>query len=381
MKSDNEGGIFDKIKRWFNQSDEPIFNASTPTKDDPDGWFEDLCEWIDTIFTFRNMAIAGVLICLTVLVALWAFIPDGSRVHVESGQRVHMKIRPGMDAREIGRALEQEGVIDSALRFRLLVKLYGYGDQLKVGTYNFKTGMTYNEVFARLLEGEQEYVSFTIPEGFTVKDIAKRLNEVGIADRDEFLKSAEHFMPYKYIEKRENTFYPCEGFLFPDTYTVESDVEVNTLLNLMAEDFDQRLTPAMRRRARDLGLSIYDLVTLASIVEKECRFAEDRPIVAQVFFKRLKIGMPLQTDASLQYLMDAPKEDVTIADTEIESPYNTYQHMGLTPGPIANPGMAAIEAVLNPADTDYLYFVADRLGHNHYSNTYEEHLALVNQYR
>ena len=381
MKPDDGGSLLDKLKSWLGKLELSIPDSLNPYLEQIAEWFNDLIDWLNDLMSFRNIVIAAVAAVMLAAIGLWAFLPDGSKVDVEPGQRVHMKIRPGMDAREIGRALEREGVIDSALRFRLLVKLHGYGDQLKVGTYNFKTGMTYDDVFARLLEGEQEYVEFTIPEGFTVKDIARRLEDVGIADDEEFLRAAEHFAPYYYMEKRANTFYPCEGFLFPDTYTVESDVEVGTILNLMAEDFDERLTPTLRRRAQEVGLSIYDLITLASIVEKECRFAEDRPIVAQVFFKRLSIGMPLQTDASLQYLMDAPKEDVTIADTEVDSPYNTYQHFGLTPGPIANPGMAAIEAVLNPADTDYLYFVADRRGHNHYSNTYEEHLELVNQYR
>ena len=128
-------------------------------------------------------------------------------------------------------------------------------------------------------------------------------------------------------------------------------------------------------------MSVYDLITLASLVEREVRYPEDRPIVAQVLLKRLKMNMPLQTDATLQYLMDAPKEEVSIEDTQIDSPYNTYQHVGLPPGPIANPGMASIEAVLHPAETDYLYFVADRHGHNHYAYTYEEHLNLVNRYR
>ena len=381
MKPDNGEGLFDKLKRWLGNLEIPIPRSLSRSVESLAEWLDDLIDWLNDMFSFRNLIIAAVMVFVIAAVGLWAFLPDGSSVNVEPGQRVHMKIRPGMDAREIGRALEREGVIDSALRFRLLVKLHGYGDQLKVGTYNFKTGMTYDDVFAKLLAGEQEYVEFTIPEGFTVKDIARRLEEVGIASSREFLHEAKYFAPYYYIEKRENTFYPCEGFLFPDTYTVESDVEVSTILNLMAEDFDERLTPTLRRRAQELGLSIYDLITLASIVEKECRYPEDRPIVAQVFFKRLAIGMPLQTDASLQYLMDAPKEDVTIADTEIESPYNTYQNFGLTPGPIANPGMAAIEAVLYPAETDYLYFVADRQGHNHYSNSYDEHLALVNQYR
>ncbi len=376
LRRQEKTGIVDKITDWFGGLELP--KLEMPDFGNP---FKGFGGWFGGIATAVNTAIFGVAVLIIAAIGAWTFIPDGSNVDAEPGKHVKMKIRPGMDAREIGRALEQANIIDSSLRFRLLTKLHGYGDQLKIGTYNFKTGMTYTAVFDKLLAGEQEYVTFTIPEGFTVKDIARRLERVGLANEDEFLYEAETFAPYSYVENRRNTFFRCEGFLFPDTYTVESDVEIGEILNLMAEDFDQRLTPSMRRRAADEGLSIYDLVTLASIVEKEVRYAEDRPIVAQVFFKRLELGMPLQTDASLQYLMDAPKEDVTIEDTQINSPYNTYQNYGLTPGPIANPGLDAIEAVLYPANTDYLYFVADRNGHNHYSHSYEEHLALVNQYR
>lgn len=294
---------------------------------------------------------------------------------------IQFKIKEGMDAAEIARRLEKAEIIDSGFKFRVLAKLHGYEDHLQVGAYTFTTGMTYDEVFTKLLAGAQESITLTIPEGFTVKDIAKRLDSLEIVNYSTFTQKAENFRPYDYIESRSNVFYTCEGFLFPDTYEVTTDMTAEDILYMMADNFDYRLTQRMRDRAAEENLSIYDLITLASIVEKEARFAEDRPIIAQVFFKRLKIGMPLQTDASLQYLMDAPKEDVSIADTQIDSPFNTYQHAGLPPGPIANPGLDAIEAVLNPADTDYLYFVADRGGHNHYSNTYDEHLDLVNQYR
>ena len=158
-------------------------------------------------------------------------------------------------------------------------------------------------------------------------------------------------------------------------------MKAREILLMMAGNFDDRLTADMRQRAADMRLSVFELVTLASLVEKEARFEEDRPVIAQVFLKRLQLGIPLQSDTTIQYLLDAPKEEVTYADTEIESPYNTYQHIGLPPGPIANPGLASIEAVLYPADTDYLYFVADRQGHNHYSRTYSEHLTLVDRVR
>ena len=296
-------------------------------------------------------------------------------------KRVHIKIRDGMSTGEIADQLESKNIIASSLKFRILSRIRGYDGKMKPGTYTFYVGMPEDEVFKKILNGEKVLIKFTIPEGFGVKEIAERLYSLDLADKEDFLKAAEKFAPYKYMEKRKNSIFAAEGFLFPDTYTVESDISVEEILKIMTEDFDSRLTTEMRVQAQQMGLSVYDLVTLASLVEKEVRYPEDRSIVAQVFLKRLQINMPLQTDASLQYLMDAPKEDVSIEDTKIESLYNTYQHYGLPPGPIANPGMDSIEAVLNPADTDYLYFVADRNGHNHYSQTYEEHLYLVNQYR
>ena len=300
---------------------------------------------------------------------------------VAEEKQIYVKIRDGISTAEIADRLSEKGVIKSPLKFRIIARLRGYDDKLRPGTYTFTAGMEDDEVFAKLLTGEKRLIRFTIPEGFGVKEIAERLNNLDLVDKAEFLKAAEDFTPYDYMRKRQNVFYAAEGFLFPDTYAVESDMEIDEILKLMAGTFDERLTKKMRTQAEKMGLSIYELITLASLVEREVRFPEDRPIVAQVLLKRLKLNMPLQTDATLQYLMDTPKEEVSIADTQIDSPYNTYQHVGLPPGPIANPGMASIEAVLHPAETDYLYFVADRRGHNHYAYTYEEHLNLVNQYR
>ena len=300
---------------------------------------------------------------------------------VEEEKRVTVKIREGLSTAEIADRLAEKDVIDSTLKFRIWARIYGYDDKLRPGSYTFTVGMSDDEVFNKLLTGEKRLVQFTVPEGFGVKDIAERLYNLDLADKNEFLQAAENFTPYDYMKKHKDVFFAAEGFLFPDTYTVENDVEIDEILSLMANTFDEKLTASMRAQAAKMDLSIYDLITLASLVEREVRFPEDRAVVAQVLLKRLKLNMPLQTDATLQYLMDTPKEEVTIEDTQIDSPYNTYQHSGLPPGPIANPGIAAIEAVLHPADTDYLYFVADRSGHNHYAHTYEEHLNLVNKYR
>lgn len=330
----------------------------------------------------------GAFFCVLVVGAV-LFFADSSTTEplkrdistVEESKRVHIKIADGMSTGEIADQLEEKNVIHSSLKFRILSRLRGYDGQMKPGTYIFTTDMSYEEVFIKILSGEKYIVTLTIPEGFDVKKIAARLYESDLADKEDFLKAAKDFTPYPYMKKHKHVFFAAEGFLFPDTYEIESDASVEEILKLLTDEFDRKLTPEMREKAEEMKLSIYDLITLASLVEREVRYPEDRAVVAQVFLKRLQMKMPLQTDATLQYLMDTPKEDVSIEDTQINSPYNTYQHEGLPPGPIASPGIEAIEAVLNPADTDYLYFVADRSGHNHYATTYEEHMELVNKYR
>lgn len=328
----------------------------------------------------------AIAVVAAVLLGAGLFLAFGTSHTIErsdrdAGENIYMVVKPGTTASEISDRLMQLGVIDSRLRFWWLMKLQGDASKFKTGTYVFTPHMDEQAVLDKLVAGDTTVVKFTIPEGFGIKEIAKRLADEGLVDEQEFLAEAKDFAPYDYMKKRPNVRYAAEGYLFPDTYVIHSDVSAEGIMKMMAEDFDTRLTPALRQQAAAKGLSIHDLITLASLVEKEARYDEDRPIIAQVFFKRLQMGMPLQSDTTLQYLMAGPKEDVSIEDTKIDSPYNTYQHEGLPPGPIASPGMKSILAVLNPANTDYLYFVADRQGHNHYSQTYDEHLAIVEQVR
>lgn len=352
--------------------------------------FESFVELFEDISPKYIISVAAAVLFCVLVIGIVLIVADPSAqvdrvtrsaaVEIPADKKIHVKIKEGMTTAEIADELSRKGVIASSLKFRILSRLRGNDGKMRPGTYTFTPGMAEDDVFRKLLTGEKHLVRFTIPEGFTVKEIAERLYNLDIADKEDFLKAAKRFAPYEYM-KGSDVRYEAEGFLFPETYSVESDYSIEEILRLMAGELDGRLTPEMRDRARDMNLSLRDLITLASLVEREVRYPEDRKIVAQVFLKRLEIDMPLQTDASLQYLMNAPKEDVSIKDTQIESPYNTYLNRGLPPGPIASPGMESIDAVLNPADTDYLYFVADRQGHNHYSYTYDEHLMLVNQYR
>lgn len=328
--------------------------------------------WCILAFTMLMLILGG---------SMLVFGTGGSRRELATDQVVYVEIKSGMSAGDISDELVRRGVLTDKISFWWRVKRSGAASKFKSGMYAMHPNMTADEVLTKLINGDTAEVKFTIPEGFGVKEIAKRLADEGLVDEQEFLAKAKDFAPYPYIDRKSDIRYACEGFLFPDTYILHEDATVDGILKMMAKDFDNRLTPDLRARAKAMNLSLHELITLASLVEKEAMYEEDRAIIAQVFFKRLRVGMPLQSDTTLQYLLDAPKEDVSLDDTRIESPYNTYQHRGLPPGPIASPGMASIKAVLYPADTDYLYFVADRQGHNHYSTNYSDHQAIVEAVR
>ncbi|WP_232219187.1 endolytic transglycosylase MltG [Anaerovibrio sp. RM50] len=294
---------------------------------------------------------------------------------------VYVHVAKGMSSGDIAKELEKKGVISSTTKFWLATKLNGADSKFKVGTFALTKNMSAADALSILINGKTVAVRVTIPEGYGVKEIAKRLDEAGVCSEKDFLKLAKDYAPYEYMEKHKDTVYRVEGFLFPDTYDFASDATTEDVMRRLIDEFDNKLTADMRRRAKAQNISIYELVTMASLVEKEARFEEDMPIISQVLWKRLNISMPLQSDATLQYVMAEIKEDVSIADTKIDSPYNSYQNYGLPPGPIASPGLKALKAALDPASTDYLYFVADRDGKNYYSYTYDEHLSKVAEVR
>ncbi|MDY4475268.1 endolytic transglycosylase MltG [Mitsuokella sp.] len=364
-------------------------SANEETSSQPEGTeasLGDRCVAFFREMSWKKGLVAAILVILLAggISCLYLFggSPSAKRASFDADQSIYVMVKPGMNANDIAAELVDLGVIDSKMRFWWLTRVHGYGSQIKTGTYAFQANMDEETVLQKLVAGDTTVIRFTIPEGFSVREIAKRLADAGLVDEQEFLAQAKDFAPYPYMKKQPHVQFAAEGFLFPDTYELHGDAATpEGIMKMMAEDFEQRLTPEMRQQAAAMNLSIHDLITLASLVEKEARYDEDRPIIAQVFFKRLSLGMPLQSDTTLQYLMAAPKEDVSIEDTKIDSPYNTYQVTGLPPGPIANPGLKSIEAVLHPAATDYLYFVADRQGHNHYSTNYADHEAIVEQVR
>ena len=321
------------------------------------------------------LVIIGILIIGGGLGALY-FVPntfaqdDGTQVVV---------IEKGQTGTEIADMLFERGLIRSTQGFKLWLYLSGTNDKLQTGHYQIPNKVTVRELISLLQEGHVESIRITIPEGYTVGDIAIVLEKNQIMKAKDFLAEAKTYVPYPYMKGTKPATYPVEGFLFPSTYEIPVGATPRDAIQMMADEMNRYLTPAVKKQIQAQHMSIHDFVTLASIVERESLFDADRPTIAGVFKKRLAHGIPLQSDATISYVLGYAKENVTIGDTQLQSPYNTYVSKGLPPGPIANPGKKALDAVLHSENTDYLYFVADKEGHNHFSKSYEEHLAAVNK--
>ncbi|WP_269746207.1 endolytic transglycosylase MltG [Syntrophaceticus schinkii] len=238
------------------------------------------------------------------------------------------------------------------------------------------------EIVECISSGKVAGYRLAIPEGYTVKQIEDLLVQKGIADRELFQKALGANYPLSFLEGISETGYErLEGFLFPATYELRPGMSEEEIIKLMLEKFQTVFTPQLQQRADEVDLSVREIITLASIVEREAKLEEERPQVAAVFLNRLQRGMRLESCATVQYILGKQKETLTTKDLQNPSPYNTYLHTGLPPGPIANPGASSIKAVLYPADGDYLFFVARGDGSHQFSKTFREHQEAARKYQ
>lgn len=293
----------------------------------------------------------------------------------------YIEVYDTMTAGEIAVELQNKGIISNTLWFRTVATLTGTANTMKQGEYLVNSRMSLHDLMAKLVSGKSEAERIIIPEGYTVRRIAQVLDQKGLVKEADFLSAAADTKNlYPYMHGNRTVTFPSEGFLFPDTYFIPRGATADQIVKMMLDNFDKHLTEDMRKSADQHNMSIYQFVTLASLVEKEAQYEEDQPIIAAVFLKRLKIHMPLQSDASISYALGSHKSSYSIEETKIDSPYNTYLYAGLPPGPIGNPGVNCLKAVAEAKDTEYLFFVADAKGHNHFSRTYEEHMQNVKEY-
>lgn len=277
-------------------------------------------------------------------------------------------IARGEAAKDIANNLAQEKLIRSPLGFYLFVKVSGLGQQMQAGDFRLSRSMN-AETIARTLTHGMMDVWVTTLEGWRIEEIATKMAQDLAIPEKEFLRVAE------------------EGYMFPDTYRVSQDASAAAIATMFKENLMTKLTPQMIADAQKKGMDLKKVLILASIVEREGHTNEDRPVIAGILLNRLEKDWPLQADATLQYALGYQtkektwwKKELTNADKEVDSPYNTYKYPGLPPGPIANPGIAAINAVIYPKKSDYMFYIHDPKGGVHYAKTVEEHNANVSKY-
>jgi peptidoglycan lytic transglycosylase G len=320
-----------------------------------------------TKFFLRVFVIAVIIVAA--LLAYGLLLPAGP-----SEQKL-VQLRPGSSARHISAELKKAGIIHSQYAFLLWHYTHGY-KPLKAGEYSFDHPARLREVYDRIAHGDIYVHLLVVPEGYNIYDIAHAIEDSGLGRRDEFLKVARTDLSL--IRDLDPQAPTLEGYLFPDTYRFTRTQSMHDIAATMVHRF--------RQAAHEIGLNqdLHSVVTMASIVEKETAVDAERPEVAGVFYNRLKRHMTLSTDPTVIYaalLDNRYRGSIYRSDLQYDSPFNTYRHTGLPPGPISNPGKASLEAAMHPASTDYLYFVSDNQGHHKFSSTPEEHARNVAAYR
>ncbi len=287
-------------------------------------------------------------------------------------------IPSGASFRATTDSLVSAGVISSARLFRIYATVRREDRGVKPGTYLLRPGTPWSVILHSLNAGTGLVHTLRVPEGFALASIEPLIARTLGVSEDSVAAATRDTTILRRLEIPTPTL---EGYLFPDTYQFSDGATAREVIGEMVRQFEAKWDPAWDTQLETLGMSRHAIVTLASIVEKEARLAEERPIIAAVYHNRLKINMPLQADPTVQYARGAHTSRVLYRDLEIRSPYNTYQRTGLPPGPIASPGRASIEASLFPADVPYRYFVAHPDGHHEFRVTFEEHRAARDKVR
>ncbi len=336
---------------------------------------------VGTIFTFKNIISVSDDV-ETAQLLIDAASPDAMPVEIPMGS----------DTNAIANILKDGGLINKPQVFKIVSKLNGFDGKYQAGTHILKKDLELKAIMGILIS-KPESVKITIPEGLTYKQIVKKFQDKGIAIEDKFdyaMKYEKYDFDFiKQIKNTNNREFILEGYLFPDTYEFSMNPGEKVIINIMLNNFDSKLTKEHYKRAQELGMSMDQIITLASIIEREASSSADRRLVSAVFHKRLKSKevylQKLQSCASLQYIFlnkeGKVHEQITFDDTAVEDAYNTYIHPGLPPGPICSPGMDSINAALYPdEETDYMFFIATGDGTTKFTKSYSEHLKAMKQY-
>ncbi len=317
---------------------------------------------------YRALLLVAAIALVGVALPLGGFWYLNQPTYEYPARTIH--IPQGANARWIGQLLERENLIHNAHVFAWTVRLKGLGHQLKAGTYQLDGIRTTAAMVQSLLKAPIQTQPATIPEGLHRHQIAGQLQAAGAADSARFVAATEDPQLIRQLGVPASTL---EGYLFPETYFFDPNADERAIASIMVNQFHRVFADSLRQRLKELDLSLHQAVTLASIVEREAVAVEEQPIISGVFQRRLKLNRRLESCATINYVLGANKKRLTYADLKVDSPFNTYRHHGLPPGPIGSPGRTALLAVLYPEETDYLYFVARGDGTHIFSRTNKEH--------
>ena len=328
-----------------------------------------LCIIASAIFV---LAVAGVLGWMHIM-------GDNKEFAKEGAQIVHVKV--GMTTADIADMLHEKQLVKNPKAFKFEARFKGLANKLQAGMYKIEGGMSNGAIVNEFANGRIELIDFIVPEGFNVVKTGRKLESLGLGSAEKFIELAKNYAPYDYMNTdNPHVIFKSEGFLYPATYKVPYGASEEEYLHIFVRHFNEVMKKnGVLDTVKKRDLNMRDVVNMAAMVEMEAVYAEEQPRIAGVFLKRVEIGMPIQSDTTIQYILGAQKETITFKDTEIDNPYNTYQNYGLPPGPIGSPSLSAIQAVLEPEQTDYLYFVAQNDGHHRFSRTYAEHLRAIDE--
>ena len=322
------------------------------------------------IFLFLSITI---LSCLYLDLQIYANQPAA----VKTAEKAVM-VLPGQGFKAFAQRLHQDGIIEHPSKFELLARFKGDDKIIKAGEYTLSSTMPPSTILSILVNGKVRLHKFTVPEGYNLKQIAALVSKSGYATDDDFLKAATNAALVHAMEIDAETF---EGYLFPDTYRFPKGSSPETIISTMVKRFWSVFKPEWKNRAKTLKLSIHQVATLASLIEKETGAAFERPLIASVFHSRLKRRMRLESDPTVIYGLKDYNGNITRKHLSMPTPYNTYTISGLPPGPIASAGIDAIKAALYPADTQFLYFVSKKDGTHQFSTNFKDHSRAVKKYQ
>lgn len=321
---------------------------------------------------FRWILWVGAACAMAVLsVSVWILLEMRP---VKGNARYTLTIPQGLGLSGISARLDNAHLIRNRYAFMLYVRLAGADRHLRAGSYRLQAGKSGFWMLEKLVHGQEFATLVTFPEGVSGRDIARILDERGVTGSKTFLDAITNPAFAANYQDLTRAGSP-EGFLFPDTYEIAGNATAEEIALMQIKRFRQVYTPGFVARQRALHMTTAEIITLASIIEKEAKIPAERPLISAVFYNRLRLHRPLESCATVQYALGVHKPRLTYDDLKVDSPYNTYHHIGLPPGPIGNPGLDSIRAALYPASVSYLYFVARDDGSHQFSETYRQHLA------